>query len=63
MPEREEMKRMRGECGKCGFNFETPAGENDAVSTLQHHYERMHKQEYPQGISREEALRHIREAE
>ena len=57
------MKRMRGECGKCGFNFETPAGENDAVSTLQHHYERMHKQEYPRGISREEALRHIREAE
>ena len=61
MPEEEEWKRMRGECQKCGFNFETPAGENDAASTLQKHYERMHK-EYPWWISREEALRSIEEA-
>jgi hypothetical protein len=53
-------KTMTGNC-PCGFKFETPHGEEDAVSVMQDHVRRIHPQEYPGGLSREEALKDIKE--
>ena len=45
----------------CGFSFVTPHGQDDAVAVVQLHVERVHKADYPQGISRAEALTHLKE--
>jgi hypothetical protein len=56
----ELAKKLMGDC-PCGFSFTTPHGEDDAVAMLQYHVERIHKKEYPQGASRVESLKHIKE--
>lgn len=53
-------KKLGAEC-PCGFSFVTPHGEDDAVAVLQLHVERIHKKEYPQGVSKAEALKEIKE--
>ena len=45
----------------CGFNFTTPAGKNDAVAVMQYHAELQHKKEYPNGATKAEALKYIKE--
>ena len=45
----------------CGFSFVTPHGEEDALAVVQLHIDRVHKADYPQGISRADALAHIKE--
>ncbi len=50
-----------GETCPCGFTFATPHGEEDAVAVVQMHVNRVHKKDYPNGISREEALKGIKE--
>ena len=59
--EKAEKKTLKGEC-PCGFEFTTPHGENDAVITMQEHAKRIHKEDYPEGLSRTEAMEHIKEA-
>ncbi len=49
-----------GKC-PCGFNFATPHGEDDAVSMMQYHVMKIHKSEFPNGLTREEALKDIKE--
>ena len=44
----------------CGFSFSTPHGEDDAVAVAQYHVSRIHKKEYPNGVSRAEALKMIK---
>jgi hypothetical protein len=56
----ELAKKLGAEC-PCGFSFVTPHGEDDAVAVLQLHVQRIHKKEYPQGVSRAEALKEIKE--
>jgi hypothetical protein len=51
--------KLSMEC-PCGFSFVTPHGEDDAVAVAQLHVERVHKADYPQGISRAEALTHLK---
>jgi hypothetical protein len=53
--------KLSMEC-PCGFSFVTPHGEDDAVAVAQLHVERVHKADYPQGISRSEALTHLKSA-
>jgi hypothetical protein len=53
--------KLGAEC-PCGFTFATPHGQDDAVAVLQLHIDRIHKSDYPQGISRAEAITHLREA-
>jgi hypothetical protein len=45
----------------CGFTFATPHGEEDALAVLQLHVNRIHKKDYPTGISRADALKEITE--
>ena len=45
------MEKMLNASCPCGFNFQTPAGEVDAVATLQDHVHRNHKDKYPEGLS------------
>jgi hypothetical protein len=45
----------------CGFSFVTPHGQEDAVAVVQLHVDRVHKADYPKGISRAEALTHLKE--
>ena len=45
----------------CGFSFNTPAGEDDAVAVMQYHAELQHKKDYPNGATKEEALKYIKE--
>ena len=59
--EKAEKKKLKGEC-PCGFEFLTPHGENDAVAVMQEHVRRIHEDDYPNGMSREEALENIKEA-
>jgi hypothetical protein len=60
---REKMKKtMIGDC-PCGFHFTTPHGEDDAVAVLQNHVQRIHLKDYPKGLSKEEALKSIKEME
>lgn len=47
----------------CGFSFKTPAGESDAIATLQDHVHRNHKDKYPNGLSNDEAMEEIKEVE
>ena len=44
----------------CGFSFTTPAGEDEAVAVMQYHAE-LHKKEYPNGATKDEALKYIKE--
>lgn len=53
-------KKLGAEC-PCGFSFSTPHGEDDAVAVVQLHVQRIHKKDYPQGLSRAEALKQIKE--
>ncbi len=48
-----------GEC-PCGFKFETPHGENDAVAIMKEHVARVHPKDYPQGLTTSQAKEHIR---
>lgn len=43
----------------CGFSFKTPSGKEDAIATLQDHVARNHKDQYPNGLSKEEASKEI----
>jgi len=54
------VKKFMVEC-PCGFSFTTPHGEDDAVAVVQLHVQRIHKKDFPQGVSREEALKSIKE--
>ena len=45
----------------CGFSFNTPAGEDDAVAVMQYHAELQHKKEYPNGATKAEALKYIKD--
>jgi hypothetical protein len=53
-------KKLSGEC-PCGFSFVTPHGEDDAVAVMQNHVERIHRTDYPRGISKAEVMKHIKE--
>lgn len=55
------MAKKLGVTCPCGFSFVTPHGEDDAVAVAQLHIERIHKKDYPRGISRAEALKQIKE--
>lgn len=43
-----------------GVAYTTTHGEDDAVSFSQWHVERIHKKDYPKGISRAEALKYVK---
>jgi hypothetical protein len=47
----------------CGFTFATPHGQDDAVAVVQLHIDRVHKKDYPNGISRADALKDIKKVE
>ncbi len=53
-------KVLMGEC-PCGFSFKTPHGEDDAAAVLQYHIERIHKKEYPNGVTKLQAMEHVKE--
>ena len=55
------MDKKLGATCPCGFSFVTPHGDDDAVAVLQLHISRIHKKDYPNGISRAEALKEIKE--
>jgi hypothetical protein len=57
-------KNMAGKLGAecpCGFSFVTPHGQDDAVAVLQLHVNRVHKADYPQGISRADVIAKLKE--
>lgn len=43
-----------------GFSFMTPHDEDDAVAVTQLHVERVHKKDFPNGLSRADALKEIK---
>jgi hypothetical protein len=47
----------------CGFTFATPHGQDDAVAVVQLHIDRVHKNDYPNGLSRADALKEIEKVE
>jgi hypothetical protein len=47
----------------CGFSFKTPHGQDDAVAVVQMRVDRIHKKDYPNGLSRADALKEIREVQ
>ena len=53
-------KKLTGIC-PCGFSFVTPHGEDDAVAVMQYHAKLLHKKEYPNGATKEQALKYIKE--
>jgi hypothetical protein len=53
--------KLKGTC-PCGFSFITPHGEDDAVNVMQYHVKQIHKKEYPNGLTRAQALEDIEEA-
>ena len=53
-------KTFVGTC-PCGFTFTTPHGQDDAVAVMQNHVERIHKKDFPKGLSKAEALKDIKE--
>ena len=57
------MGKMLSASCPCGFNFQTPAGEGDAVATLQDHVHRNHKDKYTKGLSNDEAMKEVKEVE
>jgi hypothetical protein len=56
------MVKLIGTC-PCGFVITTPHGEAEAVEVMQNHVKRIHAKDYPNGITKEEALKDIKEAE
>ena len=54
--------KLGAEC-PCGFSFKTPHGQDDAVAVVQAHVERIHKKDYPNGLSRADALKEIKEVQ
>lgn len=54
-------KNFVGEC-PCGFSFKTPHGEDDAIAVMQNHVSRIHPKDYPKGLTKKEALEHIKSA-
>jgi hypothetical protein len=56
-----EMGAKLGADCPCGFSFVTPHGKDDGVAVLQDHVGRIHKKDYPNGLSREEALSELSE--
>lgn len=54
-------EKLTGIC-PCGFSFITPHGEDDAVKVMQYHVKLVHPKDYPNGLSRADALEHIKEA-
>jgi hypothetical protein len=55
-------KKFTGVC-PCGFTFTTPHGEDDAVAVMQYHVKLIHPKDYPKGLTKEEAMEHIKEVE
>jgi hypothetical protein len=55
-------KKLKGTC-PCGFSFITPHGEDDAVAVIQYHVKRIHGKDYPNGLTRAEAMDDIEEIE
>ena len=55
-------KKFTGIC-PCGFNFTTPHGEDDAVAVMQYHVKLIHEKEFPNGLTRAEAMEDIKEVE
>jgi hypothetical protein len=55
------MPKKLGMTCPCGFSFVTPHGEDDAVAVVQQHVDRLHKKDYPKGISRSDALKDLKE--
>ena len=53
-------KKLTGIC-PCGFSFITPHGEDDAVAVMQYHAKLLHKKEYPNGATKEQAMKYIKE--
>lgn len=53
-------KKFKGTC-PCGFTFTTPHGEDDAVAVMQYHVKLVHKKEYPNGLTRSQALEDLKE--
>jgi hypothetical protein len=53
-------KRLKGTC-PCGFSFITPHGEDDAINVIQYHVKLIHNKEYPNGLTRAQALDDIEE--
>lgn len=53
-------KTLMGEC-PCGFTFKTPHGEDDAAAVMKYHIDRIHKNDYPTGITKMEAMKNIKE--
>ena len=56
------MENKYGVNCPCGFSFVTPHGQDDAVAVIQLHVDRIHKQDFPNGLSREDALKALKEA-
>ena len=54
------MAKSLGSDCPCGFSFTTPHGEEDAIAIVQLHVSRVHKKDYPNGISRKEAVEHLK---
>jgi hypothetical protein len=48
-----------GDC-PCGFSFLTRHDEEDAVAMLQYHIQRIHKKEYPIGVTKTQAMEPIK---
>lgn len=46
----------------CGFTYTTPHGEDDAVTIMQNHVKRIHPDDYPNGLTRKQAMEHIKKA-
>lgn len=64
IPQREVIdvaKKMVGTC-PCGFTFTTPHGMDDAVAVMQYHVKLIHKKDFPNGLTREQAMEDIKEA-
>ena len=53
------MKNLGSAC-PCEFEFKTPHGEDDAVAVIQVHVQRVHKKDFPKGVSRSEAMKEIK---
>jgi len=53
-------KKLRGDCS-CGFSFVTPHGEDNAVAMMQYYVYRIHKKDYPNGVTKTQAMEHIKE--
>ena len=50
------MTEIIGADCPCGFTFSTPHGQEDAIAIITLHVNRIHKQDFPNGLSRAEAI-------